>query len=134
MILRVIDLAIEEGKLSDIKDIEHKIKRGLIGFLFHDYNKITNSSYKMYEKDILISLIKELNLDDLLNDVGLNYDTIYDLVISTEIGTQFNAIGKFQDPSMVFEKDIVSNADKLSSIFNESDKKLHMNIIVGNLF
>jgi len=132
IILRVIDLAIEEGKLSDIKDIEHKIKRGLIGFLFHDYNKIMNSSYKMDEKDILISLIKELNLDDLLNDVGLNYDTIYDLVISTEIGTQFNAIGKFQDPSIGFEKDIVSNADKLSSIFNESDSKLNMNIRVGN--
>jgi len=132
MILRVIDLGIEQKKFSDLNDIEHKIKRGLIGFLFHDYNKIMNSSYKMNEKDGLISLIKELNFDGLLNDVGLNYDTLYDLVISTEIGTQFNAIGKFQDPSIIFEKEIVSAADKLSSIFNESDSKLNMDIIVGN--
>jgi hypothetical protein len=132
MILRVIDLGIEEKKLSDLNDIEFKIKRGLIGFLFHDYNKIINSSYKMDEKDRLISLIKELNFNGLLNEVGLNYDTLYDLVISTEIGTQFNALGKFQDQSIRFEKDMVRAADKLSSVFNESDSKLDMDIIVGD--
>ena len=132
MILRVIDIGKKQGNFSSFKteELKLKLKRGLIGFLFHDFNKLTNSSYKMDNPKILLDLIKEVGLEELLASLDLNGDMIYDLAISTEIGTTSNALGRFQNPSLRFEKQVVRWADILSSIYNEPNPDLNEDIII----
>jgi len=132
MALRVVDIGLSEGKFAYIPDLEFKLKRALIGFLFHDFNKLTNSNYKMNDPSILASLIDELNFNQIISEFSLNSESLYDLAISTEIGTRYNVLGRFQDPSLSFEKQVIKSADILSSVFNDPNPTLDNDLIIGD--
>jgi hypothetical protein len=130
MVLRVIDIGLSKGEFADIPDLEFKLKRALIGFLFHDFNKLTNSDFKMSDSSILSSLINELKFNEILKEFSLDDSSLYDLAIATEIGTRYHALGRSQDPSLRFEKEVIKNADKLSSVFNNPNPYLDENLVI----
>jgi len=120
MSLKILDYKYYKNPLreSEEKEIEKKLKRSILGYLFHDYNKLDGSDINMKDKEF-ISLNSELYFKNNMKDLDLSIDDIYQIAFSTEIGTEFNVNRndvKISDLS--WESSFSRLADTLSSIYN----------------
>lgn len=121
MALKVLDYKYCKYPLreSEESDIEKKIKRSILGYLFHDYNKLDGSDINMKDKEFIL-LNSELYFKHLMEELDLSVDDIYQIAFSTEIGTEFNV--NRNDVKIVdlhWESSFSRLADSLSSIYNE---------------
>ncbi len=132
LVLKVIDIGLNEEKFKNIEDLDDKIKKALIGFTFHDFNKLTETSFKLDDQRPLEDFLENLNFKELLNSYQLDYKDIYEMAIFTEIGTSGNIFGLATSKKISqFEKEIIRVADELSSIYNDQGNLNH-NIMIGD--
>lgn len=123
MALKVLDYRYYSAKLTNgLKQSEIlSIKRSIFCFLFHDYNKITRSDYKMSDKVSLFNFLDKTGLDYMRNELLLSRDELFQVVFSTESGTSYNII-KNDNPrssNVLFESNFSRLADQLSSRYNK---------------
>ncbi|MFG1391134.1 hypothetical protein [Acidiplasma aeolicum] len=127
MALKVADYKYTKSKPRDIEETELKLKRSVIGYMFHDYNKLEDYSnnINMNNTNILSALLDDFK--DLLNDLKLTFKDIYFIAFSTEKGTQFhgNSIDIIPDSDLSFESNFSRLSDQLSSIFLEDNPVIH---------
>jgi hypothetical protein len=127
MALKVADYKYTKSKPDDIEATELKLKRSVIGYMFHDYNKLEDYSnnINMKNTDILSAMLE--GFKDLLNDLNLTDKDIYFIAFSTEKGTQFhaNSIDISPNSNLSFESNFSRLADQLSSIFLEDNPVIH---------
>lgn len=122
MALKVLDYKYEREpiKKDQVQEEILSIKRAIFCYLFHDYNKITGSDYRMDEKGALFELIEKY-LSKVRNELDLSNDQVYQVAFSTESGTTFNILKDNNLRSnLVFESKFSKLADQLSSRFNEN--------------
>jgi len=142
MALRALDYYYDKfpEKLSRFKDqeLENHLKRAIFGFLFHDYNKLVGPNDRsMVNKEPLLDLVTN-TLGDMLIQLNLTGDDVYDIATLTEKGTSFNYLSNDNRLSnLQFEMDFSRLADVLSSRFNdkragqEEDIKFGPEIIIS---
>lgn len=132
MSLKVIDYAFEKikGSMTD-DELTFKLKRAIFGYLYHDFNKVTNSDFHMESKSVLENLIKE-TFPELSKELSLSNDNIYQIVVCTEKGTTANILhnGIVVDP-LAFEMNFSRMSDVLSGSFNYEDQREIKNISFG---
>jgi len=127
MALKVADYKYAKSKPGDIEATKLKLKRSVIGYMFHDYNKLEgySNNINMNNNNILRALLEDFK--DLLNDLKLTFNDIYFIAFSTEKGTQFhaNSIDIIPNSDLSFESNFSRLADQLSSIFLEDNPVIH---------
>lgn len=101
--------------------LELKLKRSLMGYLFHDYVKITGSGYKMVDSEPVLCDLAKKYFNSMLDDIKLSCEELYQIAYGTEEGTKLNV---FRDevkiiPGLLFEISFSALADKISSKFSE---------------
>lgn len=123
MALRVLDYKYTEDKQKNEDSLTIRLKRSIIGYLFHDYNKLGN-----YEKNRNMDDTSDLDLEvekfnDVLTELNMSKDEIYSIAFSTEIGTQYhsNSIKHELLNGNEYERSFSRLADTLSSIFDEQN-------------
>ena len=122
MALKVLDYKYKKEPIKKDQAQEEilSIKRAIFCYLFHDYNKITGSDYRMDEKGALFELIEKY-LSKVRNELDLSNDQVYQVAFSTESGTTFNILKDSNLRSnLVYESKFSKLADQLSSRFNEN--------------
>lgn len=127
--LKVLEIALHENKISIEEKLQQRIKRGLVGYLFHDYNKLTGTPKDMRAKKELDSLISDLP-QSLYESLELGPNELYQIAFSTEIGTTANSLRNEVKIStdLTFELEISRLADELSSAFNNIPNTLRKDI------
>jgi hypothetical protein len=130
--LKIVEIALKTNSEKIIKlddqELEKRLKRAAIGFLFHDYNKVnwSSESYLMNKKDVFYKVIDNIpGIDETIKELGFSKDDIYQIAISTEQGTTFNAYNIKINQDLNFEQDFSRMADRLSSIFNFDEPNLN---------
>lgn len=120
MAMRVLDFSYTSNTLHlPENELLVKLKRSILGYLFHDFNKLTGSDYHMQDKSALNDLI-DTSFGDLTKEIGLNNDNIYQIAICTEKGTSFNILRNDVSTSpLEFEMNFSRLADVLSGSFND---------------
>ena len=138
MALKVLDYCYQKRQLNsfDLTEEIKLLKRSLFCYLFHDYNKLTNSDYKMKDKDSLVNIIDRY-FGELKDDLNLSNDDIYQVAFSTENGTIYNIIRDSNHrANLSFESNFSTLADKLSSVYNDlfwlNFQKEEQSIFFGN--
>ena len=119
MTMRVIDYSypLIKGNMSD-EELEAKLKRSIFGYLYHDFNKICGSDYRMEEKTILDDFIKS-TFNELASELKIDRDNVYQIVVCTEKGTSANILSNEVDVTPLnFEMNFSRMSDVLSSTFN----------------
>ncbi len=126
MALRVLDYKFAKDKPEDEEYLIRKLKRSIIGYLFHDYNKLGD-----YEKNKNMNDTTDLDIEiekfsDILNELNMSKDEVYTIAFSTEVGTQYhsNSITHELFNSNQFESSFSRLADTLSSIFSEENSNV----------
>ena len=122
MAMAIIDYSYDDviGNMSE-SELEKKLKRSIMGYLFHDYNKLCNSDYLMENKEVLYHFIDSTFLD-ISEELQLNKDNIYQIVVCTEKGTSANILDNNLELSPLnFEMNFSRMADILSSTFNKTN-------------
>lgn len=132
--LKIIEIALREGKISVEGDLEQKIKRGLVGYLFHDYNKLTGTSKDLKNRNELEELILDIP-EPIFEKLELRSEEIYQIAFSTEIGTAFNSLRNNVKVSLdlTFELELSRLADVLSSAFNNIPNSINKDIFFYGL-
>ena len=106
---------------DEIEDVTRKLKRGILGYVFHDYNKLDGSPPSMRNKDF-IEQNAELYFGDLMKEYELTVDDIYQVAYSTEIGTTHNINRNEVSVSKLYWESSFSRlSDHLSSVFNREN-------------
>ena len=131
MAMKVLDYEYHIQKHKYPDDLERKLKRAVLSFLFHDFNKITESNYLMTDKTPLFEFVDE-TFSELSQSVGLTHDEIYQVVICTEAGTTFNVLSNENViTNLDFEMNFSKLSDKLSGIFNDRTEGYHSDLKFG---
>ncbi len=121
MAMRVLDYYYKQKPDKIPKsNVENLLKRGIFGYLYHDYNKLTGTDYLMRDKEPLLNFVKE-TLGDLLVELNLTSEDVYQIATCTEKGTSFNILSnEINRNNLQFESDFSRLADSLSGRFNDN--------------
>jgi len=124
MALRVLDYKyLGKHNEEEIEDISIKLKRSIFGYLFHDFNKLSNYNENIYMKD-KSELDRQLEkFHSLMEELKLTKDDVYFIAFSTEKRTQYisNSIDISLEHNLQFESSFSRLADVLSSIFSDGN-------------
>ncbi len=109
-------------KFKEKESFGKLLKRAILGYVFHDFNKITDTNYQMIDKEPLFKLI-DRHFKNLSEDLGLNYDNIYQIAMCTEKGTEANVLrdSVIIFPGLDFEMNFSRLSDVLSGIYNHEN-------------
>ena len=120
MALRVLDYKYTNDKPENKERLIIKMKRSIMGYLFHDYNKLGDYKKNKNMNDTTDLDIEAEKFNDILNELDMSKDELYSIAFSTEIGTQFqsNSITHELSNGNQFESSFSRLADTLSSIFS----------------
>ena len=132
MALKVLDYSYSsiKGAISD-EELLFKLKRSIFGYLYHDFNKICGSDFRMEDRSILDSFIKE-TFSTLSDELGLSFENIYQIVICTEKGTIANILdNNLNITPLNFEMNFSRMADVLSGSFNDKTLERNADILFG---
>ena len=117
--MRVLDYFCLKNPETEFNSDE--LKRSILCYFFHDYNKLTEENYKMYQHDGIKELING-NIKNLLDTLNLTIDNLFQVAFSTETGTSFQILRNTNSTNnMKFESSFSRLADSLSSKFNKPD-------------
>ncbi|MGC8656965.1 MAG: hypothetical protein ACP5RS_06390 [Thermoplasmata archaeon] len=123
MALKVLDYDYYKNGVKDEGLEKNKLKRAILGYIFHDYNKITKEDYKMENSEPLFKFIDKLPIKEILSEVELSKEDIYQIAISTERGTQYNILNDdIKTSNLIYESNFSRLADILSSTYNKEDQ------------
>lgn len=96
--IKVIDYAINNGNFDPAiteNELFLELKRSLFCFLFHDYNKVSEDSYRMENcGENIEKLIMGTKLNEIKDELGLDIDDICSTAYLTEVGTSANIFSK----------------------------------------
>jgi len=127
MALKVLDYKyLDKNPGEEIKDITMKLKRSIFGYLFHDFNKLSNYNENIYMKD-KSELDRQLEkFSSIMEELKLTKDDIYFIAFSTEKRTQYisNSIDVSLEHNLQFESSFSRLADTLSSIFSDNSDNI----------
>ncbi len=123
MALKVLDYKYLNKNLDDdTENITKKLKRSIFGYLFHDFNKLSNYEENKYMRDKSELDIQLEKFSSIMEELELSKDDVYFIAFSTEKGTQYisNSIDVSLEHNLQFESSFSRLADTLSSIFSDS--------------
>lgn len=123
--IKVIDYAISAGNFNpNITDDElfAELKRSLFCFLFHDYNKVSDDSYRMENcEENIENLLKGTKLSEIKDELELDIEDICSTAYLTEVGTSSNIFSKntIGKRSLSFVFNFNTLADGISSRYSK---------------
>lgn len=141
MVLKIFDYMIKTGlynkndylkrEFAEADNIRRLLKRSILGYTFHDYNKITGTDYHMRDRESLLDLLRR-HFTNLTESIGMTEEDIYQIAICTEKGTTANVLdSKVNVSNLDFEMNFSRLADSLSGNFNEASLEKNMDIRFG---
>ncbi|MGE9811493.1 hypothetical protein ACLIKE_09155, partial [Ferroplasma acidiphilum] len=106
MALKVLDYKYLNKNLDDdTENITKKLKRSIFGYLFHDFNKLSNYEENKYMRDKSELDIQLEKFSSIMEELELSKDDVYFIAFSTEKGTQYisNSIDVSLEHNLQFE-------------------------------
>ncbi|WP_155951123.1 hypothetical protein [Ferroplasma acidiphilum] len=127
MALKVFDYKyLNKNPEEEIENITKKLKRSIFGYLFHDFNKLSNYEENKYMRDKSELDTQLEKFSSIMAELELSKDDVYFIAFATEKGTQYisNSIDVSLEHNLQFESSFSRLADTLSSIFSDNNDNI----------
>ncbi len=110
-----------------------KIKRSIVGYVFHDYNKLDNYKKNFYMNDDNFIKSQLPKFKKLCDELNLSEEDLYKIAFSTEKDTEFNMNRNdiSLENNLLYESNFSRLADQLSSIYNDLYPEYDKDIFFG---
>lgn len=124
--LKVLDYAISSERFhlpEDNDELLSDLKKSLFCYLFHDYNKVSDDTYRMRDCEANIKkLVRGTSFEELMKKLGLDVEDVCSAAYMTEVGTSQNIFSQRRvgKKSMSFQYNFNTLADGLSSRYLDS--------------
>ncbi len=125
MALKVLDYKYYKKPIGEVEkgEITRKIKRSILGYLFHDYNKLDGTPVTLTSKKFIEENSK-IYFKELMMELGLSVDDLYQIAFSTELGTEYNVNrNDVVISDLYWESSFSRLGDSLSSTFNKENSR-----------